>query len=77
MPVECARELLGVTFSEHAGKYFFVLRNEHMVVEADSTMQDIMEKLQCYANRLTLVFQVQRALKKQRLERGSLPAHDH
>lgn len=56
--VECARELLGVVFSEVPDKYYFALRQEHMVVEADATMQAIMEKLQVYRNRLTILFEV-------------------
>jgi hypothetical protein len=58
LPVDCARELLGVTFSEAPEKHYFVLRQEHMVVEADATMQAIMEKLQVYRNRLTILFEV-------------------
>lgn len=57
IPGDCARELLGVAFSENPDKYFFILRAEHMVVEADSNIQDIMEKLQTYRNRLTLIFE--------------------
>jgi len=57
LPVDCARELLGVTFSEAPEKHYFVLRQEHMVVEADATMQAIMEKLQVYRNRLTILFE--------------------
>lgn len=55
--VECARELLGVVFSKVPDKYYFALRQEHMVVEADATMQAIMEKLQVYRNRLTILFE--------------------
>ncbi|KAJ7524032.1 hypothetical protein O6H91_18G073700 [Diphasiastrum complanatum] len=55
--VECARELLGVAFSEAPNKYYFVLRPDHMVVEADSTIQSIMENLQVYRNHLTVVFE--------------------
>ena len=58
LPVDCARDILGVSFSENPNKYFFILRTEHMVVEADSNIQEIMEKLQTYRNRLTLVFEV-------------------
>lgn len=57
VPVDCARELWGVSFSEVPEKYYFALRQEHMVVEADATMQAIMEKLQVYRNRLTLLFE--------------------
>lgn len=56
-PVDCARELWGVSFSEVPDKYYFALRQEHMVVEADATMQAIMEKLQVYRNRLTILFE--------------------
>lgn len=57
MPVECARDILGVLFSDNPNKYFFILRAEHMVLEADSNITEIMEKLQTYGNRLTLVFE--------------------
>jgi len=57
LPVECARELWGVSFSEVPDKYYFALRQEHMVVEADANMQAIMEKLQVYRNRLTILFE--------------------
>lgn len=56
--MECARELWGVSFSEVPDKYYFALRQEHMVVEADAIMQGIMEKLQVYRNRLTILFEV-------------------
>eukprot|EP00249_Psilotum_nudum_P010851 c22809_g1_i2 orf=133-624(+) len=57
IPVDCARELLGVSFSEMQSKYFFILRAEHMVVEADANITAIMEKLQTYRNRLTVMFE--------------------
>lgn len=47
-----------MSFSEVPDKYYFALRQEHMVVEADATMQAIMEKLQVYRNRLTILFEV-------------------
>ncbi len=47
-----------MTFTEAPDKIFFVLRQEHMVVEADATMQAIMERLQVYRNRLTVLFEV-------------------
>ncbi|KAL3690662.1 hypothetical protein R1sor_004313 [Riccia sorocarpa] len=57
LPPEAARELLGLTFSEVPSKHYFVLRGEHMVVETHSNMQNIMEKLQLYRNRLTIFFE--------------------
>ncbi|XP_024535707.1 mediator of RNA polymerase II transcription subunit 20a isoform X1 [Selaginella moellendorffii] len=57
MAIDCAKELLGVAFSEFASKHYFVLRAERMVVEADSSIQAIMEKLQVYRNRLSMVFE--------------------
>ncbi|MCO5581633.1 hypothetical protein L7F22_035522 [Adiantum nelumboides] len=57
IPVDCARDILGVLFSDCPTKYFFILRAEHMVVEADSNIQEIMEKLQTYRNRLTFMFE--------------------
>ncbi|KAL2653927.1 hypothetical protein R1flu_022055 [Riccia fluitans] len=57
LPQEAARELLGLTFSEVPNKHYFVLRGEHMVVETHANMQNIMEKLQLYRNRLTIFFE--------------------
>ncbi|BBN13784.1 mediator of RNA polymerase II transcription subunit 20 [Marchantia polymorpha subsp. ruderalis] len=57
LPQDCARELLGLTFSEVPSKHYFILRGEHMVVEAHANMQNIMEKLQLYRNRLNIFFE--------------------
>ncbi|KAL2650518.1 hypothetical protein R1flu_018646 [Riccia fluitans] len=58
LPQEAARELLGLTFSEVPNKHYFVLRGEHMVVDTHANMQNIMEKLQLYRNRLTIFFEM-------------------
>ncbi|KAH7404195.1 hypothetical protein KP509_15G014700 [Ceratopteris richardii] len=57
LPADFARDLQSIFFSENPSKFFFILRTEHMVVEADSNVQDIMERLQTYRNRLTFVFE--------------------
>ncbi|CAI5484608.1 unnamed protein product [Closterium sp. Yama58-4] len=55
--VAAARELFGVSFADVAGRHFLVLRQERMVVEAESTVQTLMETLQLYRHRLSIVYE--------------------
>ncbi|CAI5957673.1 unnamed protein product [Closterium sp. NIES-64] len=43
--VAAARELFGVSFADVAGRHFLVLRQERVVVEAESSVQTLMETL--------------------------------
>ncbi|XP_073011265.1 mediator of RNA polymerase II transcription subunit 20a-like isoform X2 [Typha latifolia] len=51
------RDLLGLVLHDHPSKYFFVLRVHRLVVEADFSIQSIMEKLQSYKGRVVLNFE--------------------
>ncbi|MFS8025525.1 putative mediator complex, subunit Med20 [Helianthus anomalus] len=51
-------DFLGISLPEQPNKYYFVLRGHRLVVEADSTIQTIMEKLQFYKTRVALNFEV-------------------
>ncbi|CAI9100699.1 OLC1v1037855C1 [Oldenlandia corymbosa var. corymbosa] len=55
--LEFARDFLGISLQEHPGKYYFVLRAQRMIVEAESSIQTIMEKLQSYKTRVALNFE--------------------
>ncbi|MFS7922479.1 putative mediator complex, subunit Med20 [Helianthus anomalus] len=55
---EFPRDFLGISLPEQPNKYYFVLRGHRLVVEADSTIQTIMEKLQFYITRVALNFEV-------------------
>ncbi|GBG72221.1 hypothetical protein CBR_g11153 [Chara braunii] len=55
--VSAAKELFGASFSELPRKYFFVLRQEFIVVEAATSIQAVMERIQLYLNRLSVSFE--------------------
>ncbi|TXG61639.1 hypothetical protein EZV62_013002 [Acer yangbiense] len=52
------RDFLGISLPEQPNKYFFVIRAQRIVLEADSSIQTIMEKLQSYKSRVSLNFEV-------------------
>jgi mediator of RNA polymerase II transcription subunit 20 len=54
---EFPRDFLGISLPEQPNKYYFVLRGQRLVLEADSTIQTIMEKLQSYKTRVALNFE--------------------
>ncbi|CAN6455556.1 unnamed protein product [Victoria cruziana] len=56
---EFARDFLGISLNEQPNKHYFILRGSRIVVEADSTILTIMEKLQSYRSRLSLFFEVE------------------
>eukprot|EP00850_Spirogloea_muscicola_P022284 SM000286S10647 [mRNA] locus=s286:334:1587:+ [translate_table: standard] len=55
--VAAARDLFGVSFSAAPGSHVLVLRSERLVVECQSSVQALMEKLQLYRHRLSLLFE--------------------
>ncbi|KAG9160845.1 hypothetical protein Leryth_008665 [Lithospermum erythrorhizon] len=55
--VEFPRDFLGISLPEQSNKYYFVLRGQHLVLEAESSIQMIMEKLQSYKTRVALSFE--------------------
>ncbi|CAN0924078.1 Mediator of RNA polymerase II transcription subunit 20a [Linum grandiflorum] len=57
MAAEYPRELLGVSLPEQPNKYYFIIRGQRLVTEADSSIQTIMEKLQSYKSRIALYFE--------------------
>lgn len=56
--VEFPRDFLGISLPEQPNKYYFVLRGQRLVLEAESSIQIIMEKLQSYKTRVALSFEV-------------------
>lgn len=58
LPTEYAKDFLGLSLQEKPNKYYFIIRTSQLVVEADSSILTIMEKLQSYKNRVSLNFEV-------------------
>ena len=56
--MEFPRDFLGISLQEQPNKYYLVIRGQRLIVEADSTIQTIMEKLQSYKTRVALNFEV-------------------
>lgn len=54
---EFPREFLGISLPEQPNKYYFVIRGQKIVLEAEQTIQTIMEKLQSYKTRVALNFE--------------------
>ncbi|GKF12225.1 mediator of RNA polymerase II transcription subunit 20A, partial [Tanacetum coccineum] len=50
-------DFLGISLPDQPNKYYFVLRTHRLVLEADSSIQTIMEKLQSYKTRVALNFE--------------------
>ncbi|KAG9457343.1 hypothetical protein H6P81_001851 [Aristolochia fimbriata] len=56
-PAEYARDFMGLALQEQPDKYYFTIRGQRIVLEADSAIQMIMEKLQSYKSRVQLYFE--------------------
>ncbi|KAJ6807193.1 mediator of RNA polymerase II transcription subunit 20a-like [Iris pallida] len=54
---EHPRDFLGLALQEQPNKYFFILRTHRIIVEADASIQNVMEKLQSYKARVVLNFE--------------------
>ncbi|KAK4479039.1 hypothetical protein RD792_014550 [Penstemon davidsonii] len=54
---EFPRDFVGISLAEQPSKYFLVIRGQRVVVEAESNIQMIMEKLQSYKTRFVLTFE--------------------
>lgn len=55
---EFPRDFWGISLQEQPDKYYFVIRGQRLVMEAESSIQTIMEKLQSYKTRVALNFEV-------------------
>lgn len=58
VPAEYPRDFLGISLPEQPNRYYFIIRSQKIVLEADSSIQMIMEKLQSYKSRVSLTFEV-------------------
>ncbi|XP_062148573.1 mediator of RNA polymerase II transcription subunit 20a-like isoform X1 [Alnus glutinosa] len=56
MAAEFPRDFLGILLPEQPNKYYFIIRGQRIVLEADSSIQTLMEKLQSYKTRVALHF---------------------
>lgn len=54
---EFPRDFMGVSLMEQPNKYYFIIRSQKIVIEADSSILTIMEKLQSYKSKVTLNFE--------------------
>ncbi|XP_062091127.1 mediator of RNA polymerase II transcription subunit 20a-like isoform X2 [Humulus lupulus] len=54
---EFPRDFMGISLPEQPNKYYFIIRGQRLVLEADSTIQTIMDKLQSYKSRVSLNFE--------------------
>ncbi|EHA8588206.1 putative Mediator of RNA polymerase II transcription subunit 20a [Cocos nucifera] len=52
------RELLGIALHDQPGSYYFLLRAHRLILQADSSIQALMDKLQSYKPRVVLNFEV-------------------
>ncbi|XP_059447128.1 mediator of RNA polymerase II transcription subunit 20a-like isoform X2 [Corylus avellana] len=59
MAVDFPRDFLGISLPEQPNKYYFIIRGQRIVLEADSSIQTLMEKLQSYKTRVALHFDYQ------------------
>ncbi|KAF6159719.1 hypothetical protein GIB67_029977 [Kingdonia uniflora] len=57
LPPECSRDLMGISLQEQPNKLYFVIRSQRIVLEADSMIQMIMDKLQSYRARGSVTFE--------------------
>ncbi|XP_052182893.1 mediator of RNA polymerase II transcription subunit 20a-like isoform X2 [Diospyros lotus] len=57
LAAEFPRDFMGISLPEQPSKYYFVIRGQKIVLEAEQTIQTIMEKLQSYKTRVTLNFE--------------------
>ncbi|GAB4838023.1 Mediator of RNA polymerase II transcription subunit 20a [Ancistrocladus abbreviatus] len=57
LAAEFPRDFLGLSLPEEPNKYYFILRGQRLVLEADSSIQVIMDKLQSYKSRVSLNFE--------------------
>lgn len=58
LAAEFPRDFLGISLPEQPNKYYFIIRGQRLVLEADSSIQTIMEKLQSYKSKVSLNFEV-------------------
>ncbi|KAL9257372.1 Mediator of RNA polymerase II transcription subunit 20a-like protein [Drosera capensis] len=57
MVAEFPRDFLGISIPDEPYKYYFVVRGQRIIVEADVSIQAIMDKLQSYKLRVMLNFE--------------------
>uniref|UniRef100_A0A3Q7J3P4 Mediator of RNA polymerase II transcription subunit 20 n=1 Tax=Solanum lycopersicum TaxID=4081 RepID=A0A3Q7J3P4_SOLLC len=55
--LEFPRDFLGISLQEQPNKYYMVIRGQRLIIEAESSIQTIMEKLQSYKTRVALNFE--------------------
>ncbi|KAG5129928.1 hypothetical protein JHK84_036325 [Glycine max] len=56
--IDFPRDFLGISMLEQPNKYYLIIRGQKIVLEADSSILLIMEKLQSYKSKVALHFEV-------------------
>ncbi|EOA28661.1 hypothetical protein CARUB_v10024884mg [Capsella rubella] len=54
---EFPRDFLGISLADEPDKYYFIIKSQRIVVEADTNILSIMEKLQSYKSKVALYFE--------------------
>ncbi|XP_028751462.1 mediator of RNA polymerase II transcription subunit 20a-like [Neltuma alba] len=57
LQAEFPRDFLGISLVDQPHKYYFIIRGQRIVLEADSSILTIMEKLQSYKSKVALNFE--------------------
>ncbi|KAI9122820.1 hypothetical protein K1719_005709 [Acacia pycnantha] len=57
LPAEFPRDFMGISLLEQPNKYYFIIRGQKIILEADSSILTIMEKLQSYKSKVALNFE--------------------
>lgn len=70
---EFPRDFLGISLPEQPNKYYLIIRGQRIVLEADFTIQAIMEKLQSYKLRVALNFEVDHSTSLVLMYSASIP----
>ncbi|PHT52183.1 Mediator of RNA polymerase II transcription subunit 20b [Capsicum baccatum] len=55
--VEFPKDFKGISLQEQPDMYYMIIRQQRLIMEAESSMQEIMEKLQSYKTRIAISFE--------------------
>ncbi|KAF3643786.1 Mediator of RNA polymerase II transcription subunit 20a, partial [Capsicum annuum] len=55
--VEFPKDFMGISLQEQPDMYYMIIRQQRLIMEAESSMQEIMEKLQSYKTRIAISFE--------------------
>ncbi|KAI4335231.1 hypothetical protein L6164_013897 [Bauhinia variegata] len=77
LQAEFPRDFLGISLPEQPNKYYLIIRGQRIVLEADSSILVVMEKLQSYKSKMALNFEgIQYQLGDFQLKVGKVVPHN-